>query len=154
MLPLRPRSISWVRAGLLIGAYFVAGKLGLMVAFLHVSASPVWPPTGIALAALLLFGIRFWPAIFVGAFLVNLTTAGSVATSLGIATGNTLEGVLGAALVTRFANGRNAFDDARDIFMFTVASRAAEHDGERDCWRGQPRRSEATCPGRASGPSG
>jgi PAS domain S-box-containing protein len=106
----------------LIGAYFVAGKLGLMVAFLHVSASPVWPPTGMALAALLLFGIRFWPAIFVGALLVNVTTAGSVATSLGIATGNTLEGVLGAALVTRFANGRNAFDDARDIFKFAVVA--------------------------------
>ena len=139
MLPLRPRSISWVRAGLLIGAYFVAGKLGLMVAFLHVSASPVWPPTGMALAALLLFGIRFWPAIFVGAFLVNLTTAGSVATSLGIATGNTLEGVLGAVLVTRFANGRNAFDDARDIFKFAVLAGTAQHDGERHPGRGQPR---------------
>jgi PAS domain S-box-containing protein len=109
-----------LRPVLLVGAYFVAGKLGLMLAFLHVSASPVWPPTGIALAALLLFGIRFWPAIFVGAFLVNITTAGSVTTSLGIATGNTLEGVLGAALVTRFANGLNAFDDARDIFKFCV----------------------------------
>jgi PAS domain S-box-containing protein len=120
MQPARQRSTSWVRAGLLIGAYFVAGKLGLLVAFLHVSASPVWPPTGLALAALLIFGIGFWPAIFVGALLVNLTTAGSVATSLGIATGNTLEGVLGAVLVTRFANGHNAFDNARDIFKFAV----------------------------------
>ena len=67
-----PRSTSaWFHPILLIGAYFVTGKLGLLLAFLHVSASPVWPPTGTALAALLLFGIRFWPAIFVGAFLVN-----------------------------------------------------------------------------------
>ena len=111
---------AWVCAVLLIAAYFVAGKLGLLLAFLHVSASPVWPPTGIALAALLLFGIRFWPAVFVGAFLVNVTTAGSVATSLGIATGNTLESFLGAVLVTRFANGRHAFDHAQDIFKFAL----------------------------------
>jgi PAS domain S-box-containing protein len=112
------RSAAWSRPLLLVGAYVLAGKLGLMLAFLHVSASPVWPPTGMALAGLLVFGIRFWPAIFVGAFLVNLTTAGSVWTSLGIATGNTLEGVVGAVLVNRFANGRNAFDNTRDTFKF------------------------------------
>src|SRR5437763_14075149 len=55
--------------------YFIAGKLGLMLASLHASASPVWPPAGIALAAILLLGYRVWPAIFVGAFLVNVTTA-------------------------------------------------------------------------------
>ena len=55
--------------------YFIAGKLGLMLASLHASASPVWPPAGIALAALLLLGYRAWPAIFIGAFLVNVTTA-------------------------------------------------------------------------------
>jgi PAS domain S-box-containing protein len=112
------RSAAWSRPLLLVGAYVLAGKLGLMLAFLHVSASPVWPPTGMALAGLLVFGIRCWPAIFVGAFLVNLTTAGSVWTSLGIATGNTLEGVVGAVLVNRFANGRNAFDNTRDTFKF------------------------------------
>jgi hypothetical protein len=61
---------------LLIGSltiiYFIASKLGLMLASLHASASPVWPPAGIALAALLLLGYRAWPAIFVGAFLVNV----------------------------------------------------------------------------------
>src|SRR5439155_8343729 len=59
--------------------YFVAAKLGLKLAFLYPSASSVWPGTGIALAAMLLFGYRVWPAIFLGAFLANLTTAGSVA---------------------------------------------------------------------------
>src|SRR6266704_5971592 len=82
--------------GILAVIYFVAGKLGLMLAFIHASASPVWPPTGIALAGLLLLGLRAWPAIFLGAFIVNVTTAGSLATSLGIAAGNTLEGVVGA----------------------------------------------------------
>jgi diguanylate cyclase (GGDEF)-like protein len=98
--------------------YFVAAKLGLKLAFLYPSASSVWPGTGIALAAMLLFGYRIWPAIFLGAFLANLTTAGSVATSLGIATGNTLEGLIGARFLNRCANGRNVFDRARDILKF------------------------------------
>jgi hypothetical protein len=84
----------------LIGViYFVSGRLGLKMAFLHQSASPVWPPTGIAIAALLLLGNRIWPGIWLGAFLVNLTTAGTVATSVAIAGGNTLEVVLAASLV-------------------------------------------------------
>lgn len=102
----------------LTSVYFVAGKLGLQFAFVHASATAVWPPTGIALAALLLLGYRVWPAILLGAFLVNATTAGNVWTSLGIATGNTLEGLLGAWLVTRFAGGRQAFERAQDIFRF------------------------------------
>jgi PAS domain S-box-containing protein len=62
-----------------------------------------------------------WPAVAAGAFLVNVTTAGSVATSLGIAAGNTLEGLLAAWLVNRFANGRHAFAHAQDIFAFALA---------------------------------
>jgi signal transduction histidine kinase len=102
----------------LFGLYVVAGKLGLSMAFVHASASPVWPPTGVALAALLTVGYRVWPAIFAGAFIVNATTMGSVATSLGIATGNTLEGLLGAYLVNRYANGARAFDHSQDVFKF------------------------------------
>ncbi len=104
---------------LLAVAYLVAGKLGLSLAFVNASASPVWPATGIAVAGLLVLGYRAWPAILMGAFLVNVTTAGTVATSLGIALGNTLEGLAAAYLVNRFAGGANAFDRARDIFKFT-----------------------------------
>jgi integral membrane sensor domain MASE1 len=88
--------------GILAIVYVIAGKLGLMLASLHASASPVWPPAGIALAALLLFGYRVWGAIFIGAFLVNVTTAGNAATSFAIAVGNTLEALVGAWLVNRF----------------------------------------------------
>ena len=98
--------------------YFVAGRLGLRLAFVHPNSTAVWPPAGIALAALLILGYRVWPGIFLGAFLVNVTTAGSVATSIGIATGNTLEGLAGAYLVNRFASGQRAFDRAQDIFKF------------------------------------
>lgn len=107
--------------GILTLIYFAAGKLGLSLAFLHASASPVWPPAGIALAALLLFGNRVWPAFFIGAFLVNATTAGNIATSFFIATGNTLEAICGAILVERFASGVRAFDRAQDVFKFALA---------------------------------
>src|SRR5687768_12252286 len=84
---------------LLTALYFAAGKLGLSLAHQHPSATVVWPSSGIALAALLLFGWRMWPAIFAGAFLVNIMTAGNAATSLGIATGNTLEAIAAAYLL-------------------------------------------------------
>ena len=104
--------------------YFVAAKFGLRLAFVNPSATPVWPPTGIALAAFLIVGARASPAIFVGAFLANVTTAGSIATSIGIALGNTLEGWLGAALVQRFAAGRQAFGRPRNAFRFAVLAAA------------------------------
>src|SRR5258705_7258938 len=100
--------------------YFAAGKLGLGLAYIHASASAVWPPTGIALAAFLLLGNRIWPAILLGAFLVNLSTAGTVATSIAIAAGNTLEGLIGAYLVNRFAGGCGAFENVRNVVRFVV----------------------------------
>src|SRR5437667_11074565 len=108
--------------GLLTLVYFIAGKFGLLLASLHASASPVWPPAGIALAALLLLGYRAWPAIFIGAFQANVTTAGNVATSFAIATGNTLEALAGAWLVNRFAGGTNVFDRPQGVFKFALAA--------------------------------
>lgn len=106
-------------AAALAVVYFCAAKLGLKLALVHPSATAVWPGTGIALAAFLILGYRVWPGILVGAFLANITTAGSVFTSLGIAAGNTLEGIVGTYLVTRFAGGRNAFSRPTNIFKFT-----------------------------------
>ena len=110
---------------ILAAVYFVAGKLGLGMAFVHPSSTAVWPATGIALAAFLILGYRVWPGIFIGAFLVNITTAGSVLTSLGVATGNTLEGLAAAYLVMRFAKGRGAFDCAADTFRFAALAMAS-----------------------------
>jgi len=109
-----------ISAAVLLAVYFVAGKLGLMLAFLHPSATAVWPNSGIALAALLILGADAWPVVFVGALLVNLTTYGSFATSAGIAVGNTLEALIGAWLVRRFARGENAVFQTSDIFKFTI----------------------------------
>src|SRR5260370_41502223 len=117
------RAFSGLRGiGLLPLVYFAAGKFGLMLASLTASASPVWPPAGIALAALVVLGYRAWPAIFVGAFLVNVTTAGNFATSLAVASGNTLEAVCGAWLVNRFAGGTTVFDRPQGVVKFALAA--------------------------------
>jgi diguanylate cyclase (GGDEF)-like protein/PAS domain S-box-containing protein len=65
-------------------------------------------------------GMRFWPAIMLGAFVVNITTKGDVATSLAIAIGNTAEALAGALLVNRFAGGRRAFDTASSYLRFVL----------------------------------
>ena len=103
-------------------AYFFAGKLGLKFAFVHPSATAVWPPAGLALAAMLIFGKRVWPSILLSAFFVNITTFGSIATSTGIAIGNTLEALAGAYLVTRFARGAEAFVRPQDVFKFGLVA--------------------------------
>jgi PAS domain S-box-containing protein len=105
--------------------YILAGKLGLALAVVNESASAVWPPTGIALAACLLFGVRVWPALTFGAFVVNFTTSGSMVASMAIAAGNTLEGIAGAWLIARYANGPAAFDSARDTCRFAVLAAVA-----------------------------
>ena len=101
-------------------AYTFAAKLSLRLASVHPSASPLWPSTGIAIVTLLLLGLRYWPAIFAGAFLVNLTTAGTVLTSLGIAGGNCLEAVTACYLINRFANGKDVFERTWDILRFAL----------------------------------
>lgn len=105
---------------LIAGVYFISGKLGLKLARVHESATAVWPPTGIALSACLLIGTRAWFGVFLGALSVNLATSSSWPASLGIASGNTLEGVIGCLLVNRLAGGRNAFERPRDVFMFAL----------------------------------
>ena len=117
------RGWSWARsAGLvaLLVVYTAAGKLGLHWAVVNPSASPIWAPTGIALAAFILYGGQVWPAIFVGAFFYNYSTAGSLVTSLGVALGNTLEAAVGAKLVRRWAYGAHAFEAGRDVVRFVV----------------------------------
>jgi diguanylate cyclase (GGDEF)-like protein len=104
----------------LAAAYFITGKLGLTLAFEHPSATGVWPPAGIALAALLIFGYQLWPAILLGAFLVNITTMGSPLVCLGIATGNTLEALAGTWLVNRYAGGRAGIYRTPHIFKFAL----------------------------------
>jgi PAS domain S-box-containing protein len=114
-----------LRAALLGIIYVISAKLCLRLASVHASATPVWPPTGIALAGLLLGGLRLWPGVFAGAFAANLLTAGSIASSLGIAAGNSLEALAGAWLVSRWGRGRDAFERPRDVVAFVVLAALA-----------------------------
>jgi PAS domain S-box-containing protein len=106
---------------LVAAVYFAAAKLGLSLAFIHANVSPVWPPTGVAIAAMLLLGYRIWSGILVGAFLANLFTPVPIATAAGIALGNTLE-ALAALFVLRALAFHPSLDRARDVFKFVVAS--------------------------------
>src|SRR5688572_11010613 len=110
---------------LLVAAYFVAGQFGLSLAFVNKSASAVWPPTGIAIAACLLWGRGVWPAIVLGALLVNLSTSGAVIPSFLIASGNTLEMLTACWLIERFAGGTRAFDRTPSIFIFVGSAALA-----------------------------
>src|SRR5437660_6705696 len=111
-----------VRLAILCAVYFGAAKAGLAFAFANQSVTSIWPPTGIALAAVLIWGYRMWPAIAVGAFLANITTAGPVGSVLAIATGNTLEAVVGAFLLTRVAGFRPSLDRVRDVASLVVVA--------------------------------
>ena len=100
--------------------YFYAAKLGLSLAFLHQSVSPVWPPTGIAIAAVLWLGYRISPAILVGAFLANLATGEPIGTATGIAVGNALEALSAAVLIRRFVGLHSPFYRIRDVLKFVL----------------------------------
>lgn len=96
-------------------AYFAFAKYGLELADATPSVTAIWPPTGFALAALVLGGRRLWPAIAAGAFAANATTDVPLYTAAGIAAGNTLEALVGASLLA-WAKVRPTLDRLRDVF--------------------------------------
>jgi len=116
----------WLHNAVVACVYVVMAKLGLMLAFAHTNATPVWPPTGIALAACLVYGYRLWPGIFIGAFIANFTLPGSNALfsslflALAAATGNTLEALLGTFLVQRRRVSPLLFDRMGDTLRFIL----------------------------------
>ena len=100
--------------------YYGAAKLGLSLAFMNSSISAVWPPTGIALAALIFWGYRMWPAVLVGAFLANSWTGVPVYGIAGIAIGNTCEALGGAFLLRRVADFRPSLERVRDVVALAL----------------------------------
>ena len=98
--------------------YFGLGKLGLTFSALNENATAVWPPSGYALAAFIVFGPRIWPAVLAGAFLVYFTTTGALLSSIAIGIGNTFEGLVAATLVERLADGTEVFRRIRTVFRF------------------------------------
>jgi integral membrane sensor domain MASE1 len=102
---------------LLTVAYFFAARMGVRFALVQPYGTPIWFPAGGAIVALILFGYRVWPAVFLGSLFGHLSAAGLVTLSFVVPVGATMEGLLGAYLVNKFANGVNAFDTAKGVFL-------------------------------------
>ncbi|HEY6326690.1 MAG TPA: MASE1 domain-containing protein [Candidatus Cybelea sp.] len=100
-------------------AYAGAAELGFTLAFATKQVTAVWPPTGIALAALLLWGNRVWPGIWVGAFASNAFSGEPTWTAVAIAGGNTLAPVLGSLLLRRLGF-ENSLNRVRDVLLLVV----------------------------------
>jgi PAS domain S-box-containing protein len=107
------------RVVLLAVVYFVAGRIGFMVSAIDPIVSSVWPPSGIALAAMLLMGPRFWPGITIGAFILNASGTIAPLSAMGIAVGNTLEALLATWLLTS-VGFRPSLDRLRDVLALVV----------------------------------
>ncbi len=109
-------------------AYAVTGKLGTFLAIPPGYATAIWPPSGIALAAVLLYGRRIWPGVFIGAFLVNFSNAvvagslaetlTSVVITLAMSCGASLQAVAGAYLVHRYAGFPNSLTREKEVLLF------------------------------------
>jgi integral membrane sensor domain MASE1 len=100
--------------------YVVTARAALSLDAVHGFAAAVWPPTGIALAALVLYGTCLWPGIAAGAFLVNWSIGAPVLVACGMALGNTLEALIGALLLTRVVGVRPALNRLRDVLGLIV----------------------------------
>lgn len=106
--------------------YVVSARLGLAYSVVGNTVTLVWPPSGIALVALLLFGYRLAPGIFLGAWIANISTGLPIEQSALIALGNVGEALAGTFLLRRFSDFRTNLSRRRDIFcLFFLAACAA-----------------------------
>jgi signal transduction histidine kinase len=102
--------------------YHLAARLGLKMAYVQVNTSPVWPPTGIALATLLAFGYNLWPGVSLGVLLGSLLTGAPLGIALGMTLGNTLEALAGAFFLKRFVGFHNEIDRIQDVVGLVLVS--------------------------------
>src|SRR5438270_9217586 len=107
------------RVVILIAFYFVGGLIGKQAAFLSGSVALVWPPAGIALAAILLFGYRFWPGVALGAVLFSLIDGVPIGFfTLGTAIGNTIGALVCTVLLRSWVNFQNPMERTRDVTIY------------------------------------
>src|SRR5258708_15672506 len=90
-------------------AYFGLAVSGLLLPWINPTATPLWPPTGLALALVLIRGYRIWPAILVGAFFSTAVGSGSLSEAACIALGTPVAALAGAWLINRWSHGRETF---------------------------------------------
>ena len=114
----------WLILAATTGLYVGAAKLGIRLHVAHGVITPVWAPSGIALAAVPLFGLRVWPAVAAGAFVANATSGVSIWIALGISVGNTLEAVSGGYVLGRLGF-RPALARVRDPLAYVAVAMLA-----------------------------
>jgi PAS domain S-box-containing protein len=115
-LPHSPGLTTFTRVVILTAFYFIGGLLGKQASFLSSSIALVWPPAGIALAGILLFGYRFWPGVAVGAVLFSLIDGAPLGFfTLGTAIGNTVGAIVCAYLLKRVMGFGNSMERTRDV---------------------------------------
>lgn len=112
---IKAAAIYLLKITILAVAYHLAARLGLEMAFLQMNTSPVWPPAGIALAALLIFGYKLWPGICLGVLLGFFLHGAQLNITLGMAFGNTLEALAGVYFLKQFIGFRNPLDRIKDV---------------------------------------
>ena len=100
--------------------YFAAAQVGLMFAVVGNTVTLVWPPSGIALVAILAFGYRITFGIALGAFLANAWAGLPILLAAGIAIGNVLAALAGAFLLQRWARFQNTLNRRRDVFALII----------------------------------
>lgn len=116
-----PGLSTFSRVVILIAFYFVGGLLGKESSFVSGTVSLVWPPAGIALAAILLFGYRFWPGVALGAMLFTFQSGSPVGFfTWGTALGNTLGALACAFLLKRLVRFDNSMERVRDVAGFVL----------------------------------
>jgi integral membrane sensor domain MASE1 len=110
-----PRARYLLLLACIAASYVLTAKLGFTMASVAEQVTVVWPPSGIALAACLLLGRRAWPGVWLGAFVANFTSHEPIVAALAIATGNTLEAVLGSWLLERIGGFDLRIGRLRDV---------------------------------------
>src|SRR5436190_144341 len=112
---------SATRVILLTSVYFLGGMLGKAGAFMNGDIALVWPPAGIALAAILLFGYRFIPGVAFGAFVFSFMDGKPLGFfTVGTAIGNSVGAMICAYLLQKSVQFRNSFERVRDVASFVV----------------------------------
>lgn len=105
----------------LAALYFGAAKLGLLFSFVQENVTLVWPPSGVALAALLLYGLRLWPGLVLGAFAATASTGAPLSFALATGIGNPLE-VVAAYYILRLTGFDAALERIRDVPLLLLAA--------------------------------